>query len=107
MSYKRSKIKSVTVIPQGMIHAVYYLEEDNSMFRNPVIFAVVTSSDEEDDDEFELWDEDMAGCFSDCTSNRSFIGYEYNGIRKNWEDAVRHLYISPDSSGSTSKKVTK
>lgn len=89
-NFKRFTIKSVMIIPQGMIHAVYYLPREDVLHRTPIVFGAVVSSSEYVSDDFELWDEDQGGCFSDCAITENFLGYEYNGIEKNWSEVVEY-----------------
>lgn len=82
------KIKSITIIPPTtIIKAVYFHEKSNTLSRIPIVFAAIVDGGN-NIDRLELWDQSIEGVFADCKRCINFIGYEYNGEAKNWDNEI-------------------
>ena len=96
------KISIRSFAPTIPINAVYFDDDINKLFRNPIVLIKETVWGEYDEEDrlIPTWSEIALvsaardGYFgSDCTENQNFIGYEYNNVEQNWEEETKE-YLS-------------
>ena len=88
-----NRIKQI-MAPLIPIDAVYYCEEDKSLFRSPVIYLALWDEDKLDENDCSVVtpcniSEDGFG--SACEDSYNFLGYEFNKIEIEWDRGIAFI----------------